>query len=193
MPEQDLEQRIVARRVVHEGRYLRFQVDTIVDSRGREHLYDTVDHPGAVAILALDGDDLLLVRQFRVAVRTLLLELPAGTLDRSPDGSTEAPDVAAPRELEEETGRRAASWRKLGRFWSAPGFVNEEMHLYLARDLAPVEGYGGPMDDEQLDVVHVPWRDAVAMCEAGEISDAKSLVGIFWLERLAARGELELS
>ncbi len=190
MPEQDLEQRVVARRVLHEGHYVRFQVDTVADADGRQRTFDTVDHPGAVAILAVDGEDLVMVRQFRVPIGSLLLELPAGTLDRRPDGSIEPPDQAAPRELAEETGLEAARWRKLGCFWSAPGFVNEDMHLYLAQQLRPSKGYAGPQEDERLDVERIPVGEAAGMCESGRISDAKSLVGIFWLERLRARGEL---
>ncbi len=190
MPDEHLAQRVVARRVLHRGRYLTFQIDTVAGADGRERGFDTVDHPGAVAILAVAADELVMVRQFRVPIGSVLLELPAGTLDRLPGGGVESPDEAAPRELAEETGLRAGRWRKLGCFWSAPGFVNEDMHVYLAQELSRIDDYAGPDEDEDLDLVRIPWRDAGRMCEAGEISDAKSLVGIFWLERLAARGEL---
>jgi ADP-ribose pyrophosphatase len=188
--DEHLRETTIDRRVVHEGRFITFRVDTIEDADGRPHQREVVDHPGAVAVLPLDGDELLLVRQFRLAAGRALLEIPAGTLDRAEDGTLEEPDVCAPRELAEETGHRAADWRKLGRFWTAPGFATEEMHLYLARDLTPVEGYAGPEPDERLDLVRLPWREAVERAEAGEIQDAKTLVGVFWLARLADRGEL---
>jgi ADP-ribose pyrophosphatase len=123
-------------------------------------------------------------------VAKVILEIPAGTLDRLPDGSIEDPTLAAPRELGEETGHRAGTWRLLGRFWTAPGFTEERMHLYLATDLEPLAEYRGPDIDEYLDLVRLPWREAVAMAEAGEIEDAKTLLGLLWLARLADAGEL---
>lgn len=177
-------------RVVHAGRFITFRVDRVRDARGKEHPREVVDHPGAVAIVALAGDEVLLVRQFRWAVGEVCLEIPAGTLDRDGEGVAEEPDAAAPRELEEETGHRARSWRKLGRFYTAPGFADEEMHLYLARELTPLETYTGPDVDEYLDLVRMPWREAVESALAGEIRDAKTLVGLMWLDRLAARGAL---
>jgi len=122
---------------------------------------------------------------FRLAAGRTLLEVPAGTLDRGADGSLEDPDLAARRELEEETGFRAGSWEHLGAFWTAPGFATELMHLYLARDLVPADGARlGPDDDERLELEHVPWREAVAAAEQGGIADAKTLVGVLWLARI---------
>ena len=96
------------------GRYLTFRVDTIERADGSRGTREIAGHPGAVAILAVDADDrVLLVRQYRVAVGEALLEIPAGTLDVADDGSIEDPDLAAPRELEEETGMRAGSWRRI--------------------------------------------------------------------------------
>src|SRR3990170_410278 len=135
-------------------------------------------------------EDRRLVRQFRSPAGRALLEIPAGTLDRRPDGSIEPPDEAAPRELAEETGHRAARWRRLGTFWTAPGFASEAMTLYLATELTAIDGYDGPEPDERLDLVRLPWREALALAETGRIEDAKSLVGIFWLARLAERGNL---
>jgi ADP-ribose pyrophosphatase len=127
----------------------------------------------------------LLVRQYRVAVGEALLEIPAGTLDVADDGSVEDPDVAAPRELEEETGMRAASWRKIARFYTAPGFASELMHLYLATDLRTAdEDRLTPDEDERLSVERMPWHDAVAAAERGEIHDGKTLVALLWLSGL---------
>jgi ADP-ribose pyrophosphatase len=126
-----------------------------------------------------------MVRQYRVAVGEALLEVPAGTLDVAADGSIEDPAVAAPRELEEETGMRAATWRLVARFFTAPGFASELMHLYLATDLRPADGERlVPDADEYLLVERVPWRDAVAAAERGELRDGKSLVALLWLARL---------
>ncbi len=130
---------------------------------------------------------MLLVRQYRVAVGEVLLEIPAGTLDVSGDGTVEDPELASRRELEEETGMRADSWRKVARFYTAPGFTSELMHLYLATDLRPaLEDRLGPDDDEHLLLERVPVAEAVAAAERGEFADAKSLVALLWLARQRA-------
>ncbi len=140
-----------------------------------------------MAIVALDAEDrVALVRQWRLPADAALLEIPAGGLDVAADGSKEDPEIASRRELEEETGLRARTWRKLGEFYTAPGFTDELMHLYLATDLEPAaeDGRLGPDEDERLILEWRPWQDAVAAVERGEIRDAKSIVGLFWLERL---------
>jgi ADP-ribose pyrophosphatase len=182
----DLTERVVARSVLHRGRYLEFRIDTIERADGSRSTRDIVGHPGAVAILAIDDHDrVLLVRQYRIAAGEALLEIPAGTLDVDPvTGRTEDPDVAAARELEEETGHRARSWRHVAGFWSAPGFATEFMHLYLATDLVPAhEDRLGPDEDEHLELERVPRAEAIAAAEQGRLRDAKSLVGLLWLAR----------
>ena len=136
-----------------------------------------------MAILAIDpGDRVLLVRQFRVAVGDLLLEVPAGTLDVGDGGKIEDPDGAARRELEEETGMRAGSWRKVAQFYTAPGFTSELMHLYLATDLRPADGERlGPEEDERLLLERVPVAEAIAWAQRGAFHDAKTLVALLWL------------
>jgi ADP-ribose pyrophosphatase len=140
-----------------------------------------------VAVVALDAEGrVALVRQWRLAADAALLEIPAGGLDPMADGTKEDPELAARRELEEETGMRAGSWRKLGAFYSAPGFTDELMHLYLATDLTPASDDGrlGPDEDERLILEWRSWQDAVAAAESGEIRDAKSIVGLFWFARV---------
>jgi ADP-ribose pyrophosphatase len=186
-----LAERVVASEVLHRGRYLQFRVDSIERADGTRGTRDVVGHPGAVAVLALDDRDrLLLVRQWRIAAGRALLEIPAGTLDVH-DGATEDPDRAARRELEEETGHRATAWRKLAEFWTAPGFASELMHLYLATGLTGVadgDDRLAPDDDEHLELRHVPLDEAVAMVEHGGIADAKSILGVLWLDRLRRDG-----
>ena len=167
-----------------------FRVDTIERADGSRHQREIVAHPGAVAIVAVDDRDrILLVRQFRTAAGRTLLEIPAGTRDVDPTtGTVEDPDLTARRELEEETGQRAADWRRLGSFWPAPGFSSELIELYLATGLTPVtDGRLGPDDDEALILSRVPFDDAVAAAEDGRISDAKSIVGILRYARIRAR------
>jgi ADP-ribose pyrophosphatase len=179
-------ERLVASEVIHRGRVLEFRVDTVERADGHRARRDVAGHPGAVAIVALDPDGrVLLVRQYRHPAGRVLLEIPAGTLDRDPaSGAVVDPLAAARRELEEETGHRAGRWERLTDFWTAPGFATERMFLYLATDLAPAaEGRLGPDEDETLELVRLPLRDALAATEDGRIADAKSLVGILWLAR----------
>ena len=187
-----LEEQVVDTRLVHRGRYLDVRIDTIRRADGSTGTRDVVRHPGAVAVLAMDADDrLLLVRQWRIPAGRAMLEIPAGTLDVH-EGVTEDPDVAARRELEEETGSRASGWRRLASFWTAPGFATELMHLYLATGLDSVHGDDrlAPDEDERLELSRFTIDEALAMVDAGEIVDAKSMLGILWLDRLRRTAEL---
>jgi ADP-ribose pyrophosphatase len=187
-----LEEHVVERELIHQGRYLEFRVDTIRRADGSSGTRDVVGHPGAIAVLAVDDDRrVLLVRQWRIPAARAMLEIPAGTLDVR-EGVIEEPDLAARRELEEETGHRATTWRKLAEFWTAPGFASELMHLYLATGITGATGDDRlvPDEDERLELRHVTIDEAVAMVERGEIADAKSILGILWLDRLARAGEI---
>ncbi len=184
-PDDPLRERVVDSRLVHRGRYMEFRTETIEHVDGARGTRDIVVHPGAIAVVAIDDRErLLLVRQWRVPAGSALLEIPAGTLDVH-DGVTEDPDLAARRELEEETGHRASTWRRLSTFWTAPGFATELMHLYLATGLQAVEGDERlePDEDEHLELIRVSLEEALRMVESGEIRDAKSIIGIQWLER----------
>jgi ADP-ribose pyrophosphatase len=188
LPVQDpLTERVVESTVLHRGRYMEFRVDTIERLDGSRGTRDVVGHPGAVAVLAVDdADRLLMVRQWRVPAGRAMLEIPAGTLDVH-EGVIEDPDGAARRELEEETGHRAATWRKLAEFWTAPGFTSELMRLYLATGLTGVadgEGRLAPDEDEHLELRHVALDEALRLVETGGLTDAKSILGVLWLDRL---------
>jgi len=189
-----LEEQVVESETVHRGRYLEFRVDTIERADGSRGRRDVVGHPGAVAVLALDARGrLLLVRQWRIPARQALLEIPAGTLDIE-DGGTEDPDVAVRRELEEETGHRATTWRRLASFWTAPGFASELMHLYLATGLDGVADDDDrltPDEDERLELSRVTIDEALVLVDTGVIGDAKTILGILWLDRLRRDRTLE--
>jgi ADP-ribose pyrophosphatase len=150
-----------------------------------------------VAILAIDVADesnttldspIVFVRQFRTATGRILLEVPAGTLDTVNDQREEA-GSAAVRELEEETGLIASGWRHLRSFYTAPGFTDEWMELYLAVGLQPAgEGRRRQDHDEALEVVRLTVAEAVEGVRRGAIVDAKSLIAISLAEVLASEG-----
>jgi ADP-ribose pyrophosphatase len=181
-----LREQLIDSEVIRRSRILEFRIDTVEAADGHRSTRDLVGHPGGVCVVAIDDQDrVLFVRQWRHAVGGALLEIPAGTLDRDESGAIEDHAGAAARELEEETGTRAGSWRYLGSFYTAPGFTTELMHLYLAEELTPVdEGGLGPDEDERLELQAIPFADALAMASRGELRDAKSLVGILWAARL---------
>jgi ADP-ribose pyrophosphatase len=152
-------------RTVYDGKLF----DVTLERWGK-HEREVVEHPGAVAIVAIDGDGMLtLVRQRREAVRTNLLELPAGTLEEG-----ESPLQSAKRELEEETGLRGGDWREVKVFYTTPGFCRERMHLFFATGLEA--GKQSPADDEEIETVRRPVSEIDGLLT--EIEDAKTLVGL---------------
>lgn len=130
-----------------------------------------IDHPGSVVIVPLMGKHVLMLRQYRVALDETILELPAGTRGWDEDWL-----ACAQRELREETGYRANTWKSLGKIWLAPGITNELMAVYLAADLAPDPLTGDP--DEVIEVQQLPLKDLVQMASDGRLQDAKSIVGL---------------
>ncbi len=163
---------LIKREYLYQGRILNVRLDTVRLPSGHETVREVIEHPGAVVIVAVDdADNVLLVKQYRYAIGREMLELPAGTLEKN-----ELPEHAAPRELKEETGYTAQSWERLTSFFSSPGILTEEMHIYLARDLS--EGQSEPEGDEDLQLRRIPLREAVAMVAHGEIMDGKSIAGL---------------
>jgi ADP-ribose pyrophosphatase len=152
-------------RVVYEGKLLAVTVE-----RWGEAEREIVEHPGAVAIVAVDDDrGVWLVRQRREATRRLLVELPAGTRERG-----EEPLATAKRELREECGLTGGVWSELASFWTAPGFCREYMHLYLAEGVEP--GVAEPAEDEEVETVR--WNVDDITRRLAEIEDAKTLAGL---------------
>lgn len=137
---------------------------------------EVMDHPGAVVMVPVEGDHVLLVRQPREAVEEFTLELPAGKLDHP----GEDPLECARRELAEEVGRAAATWRDLGGFYTAPAILTEFIHCFMATDLTPVAGVAGD-EDEAIEVIAWPLADLSSAID--EVRDAKTLVGLLRLER----------
>ncbi|MGZ8562710.1 MAG: NUDIX domain-containing protein [Candidatus Limnocylindria bacterium] len=175
-------ERTVSSRRAFSGHLLALRVDEVELESGQRAVREVVEHPGAVAVLAFDGERLAMVRQWRQAAGADLLEIPAGTRE-----TDEAPIATARRELAEECGLEAAEWEEGPRFYTAPGFSTELLTLYLATGLQPVEAQAP--DDEALERSWLPLAEAVAAIDAGAIRDAKSLVGILWLARRQAGRE----
>ena len=169
-------ERTVSSRRAFGGRLLALRVDEVELESGRRAVREVVEHPGAVAILAWDGELLAMVRQWRQAAGADLLEIPAGT--REPG---EAALATAQRELAEECGLGAAGWEEGPSFYTAPGFSTELLTLFLATGLNPVDTAAA--DDEALERSWLALPDALSAIDAGGVRDAKSLVGILWLAR----------
>lgn len=175
------EDRLLASRRVFSGRVISLRLDDVETPGGRRVVYEIVEHPGAVAIVPVLADGrVLLVRQFRRAAGAALLEVPAGTLERG-----ETPEDCARRELAEEVGHAAGRWERLASFYTAPGVLTEEMHVFLAGDLSPARA---EREEEDLRVEALPLREARRRAVAGEIRDGKSIAGILLAcERLGVR------
>jgi len=174
----------IATEVAWQGKVFSAGVQRFRTARGAEVTRDKVWHPGAVGILAIDGEHVWLTRQPREAAGLAeSLEIPAGK--RDVEG--EAPLQTAKRELAEEIGKRAGSWEELEIFYTSPGFSDERVWLYLARELTD-DGDAHPDADEEIEVVAWPLgrlREAIAECE-----DSKSLIALLWLELAREHGTL---
>jgi ADP-ribose pyrophosphatase len=161
----------------------RFHVveETVSRPDGQTASCQYVVHPGSVAILPLVGDDhVCLIRNRRLTVQATLVEIPAGT--REPG---EPPLETARRELEEETGYRAARWEKLAEFYASPGILSERMHVFVASELTA--GEARREANEEIENLVVTWADALAMLDRGEIIDGKTMVALLAYERKRSR------
>lgn len=162
----------LASRTVFAGRRIEVRVDRLRLPGGAEHDFEMIHHPGAAAIVPLFASgEVLMLRQYRYATGGWLLEVPAGTLEPG-----ESPEHCAARELQEETGYRAGALQPLGWIWTAPGFTDERIWLFLATGLAG--GRQALERDELLTLERLPLTRAAAMAAGGEIVDAKSVAAL---------------
>ncbi len=168
-------ERTVRRRRVHRGRAVDFWVDTVRLPSGKTATREYLGHPGAVAVIAVEGSgpdpEILFVRQYRHAVKQVTLELPAGKLDPG-----ETLRACVDRELEEETGVRAGRVRKVLSYWPTPAFADEVIHIFEARNLA--SGRFSPDADEFIEPVRLRLSRALSLIRAGRIKDSKTLIGL---------------
>ncbi len=170
---------------VYEGRLLKVRRLTVRLPDGRTSGREMIRHPGASAVVALDDEGgIILERQWRAPAGGAFWEIPAGKIDPG-----EEPLATAKRELSEEAGVAAARWDFLGTIHNAIGYSNEHIEIYLARGLSRTEQHLD--DNEFLSLARVPWREALAMCLSGEITDVKTLCAVFWLEKRLEREAAE--
>jgi ADP-ribose pyrophosphatase len=165
-------------RTIHDGRVVKLGIERVRLPNGKTTELEIIRHQGAAAVVPLlDDGTVLLVRQYRHAVGDWILEVPAGKLD-----SGEAPETCARRETEEEVGMRVGRLDPLGPIWTTPGFTDEKIWLFLATQLEP--GHQALEDDEALEIEKVSLEEAIALVDAGIISDSKSVVALLKAERL---------
>ena len=175
-------ERLVSSRTVYQGPVFSVSTDHIIEPGGIKVRRDVIHHSGSIVILAVDDSGavprVLLERQYRHAAKDYLWELPAGRID---PGEQEL--QAAKRELIEETGYRAARWRRILKFYASPGFVAETMAVYLAAGLTL--GEAEPEADEIIHKRMLPLPTVVSMILKGTIRDAKTISSVLWLDHVA--------
>lgn len=186
-PEDPLTERTLASRLEFEGVFLRLFVDQVQSADGHTGTREYLRHPGAVMIIPLlDAEHVLLERQFRYPLGRSIVEFPAGKIDAG-----EPPFECAKRELLEETGYTARRWSYLGGLHNAIAYSDEKIEIYLAEDL---ERNGAATLDagETLEVFEAPWRQLLEWVRDGSVTDVKTMVGAFWLEKTLAGEWLRL-
>lgn len=163
--------KVVDTKTIFRGRVIEVSVDTVSEGE-LTYEREIVHHAGsAVIVPVFDDGTIALVRQYRHPAQRYLLEVPAGTLERG-----EAPEKGAARELEEELGLVCGRLKKLSEFFVSPGFCEEKMWVYLATELTETEQR--LEDDEVIEVVRIPFSQALGMITTGEIEDAKTIIGV---------------
>jgi ADP-ribose pyrophosphatase len=178
IPQKDKRLKVLESKVVYKAPVFYVTSEQVKEPSGVKVRRDLIRHPGSVVIMALDETKaearVLLIKQYRYAAGDEIWEFPAGRID---PGDT--PLSGAKRELAEETGYKAREWKRALFFYSSPGFLDETMSVFLARDL--VKGKATPEEDEFITASLVPISKAISMVMNDEIKDAKTIAGILWL------------
>jgi ADP-ribose pyrophosphatase len=169
--------------MIYQGKIISLRKDIFQIDQQLPHQYDIVLHPGAVGIIPVnEKGNLLLVKQWRRAIQKIILEIPAGTLDED-----EEPLECAKRELQEETGFKGEMFISLGGFYVAPGYCNEFLHLFIAKELSPSPL--PPDEHELIDVVELSLDQALEMIYEHKIEDAKTIAGILHYKYYESRNK----
>jgi ADP-ribose pyrophosphatase len=171
-------QKLIERQVIYEGTKCRLELHHLENEEtGKRHRREVVAHPGAVLVLGtLDDGRILLIRNRRYAVGQVLLELPAGTLEKGED-----PMNCAGRELLEETGYLAGRLQRLLVFYTSPGILSERMYAFAAYDLQKSEN--ALEEGEEIELAPVSWDEAIEMIGDGRIQDGKTIATLLWFDR----------
>jgi ADP-ribose pyrophosphatase len=173
--------RLIEKQVIFDGKKVRLEVHHLENDEGKRHAREVVVHPGAVVVLPLlDDDRIMLIRSRRYAVGQILVELPAGTLEKG-----ELPMNSAGRELLEETGYLAHRLEALGTFYTSPGILSEKMYAFAAYDLEQKQQ--ALEEGEEIELLPTRWDEAIEMIQTGEILDGKTIATLLMYERFHRR------
>lgn len=176
----ELFEKTISSETKYQGKIVNLRVDQVELPNGKMTAREVVEHAGAVAVVPLTGkNEIIMVRQYRYPAGRVLLEVPAGKIEKGED-----PALCAERELREETGFESGEIKLLYSFYTTPGFTDEMLHLYLARGLT--QAGSSPDEDEFINIECISLDRALEMVDRGEIIDAKSIIGI-----LAAKREID--
>jgi len=176
-------ERILSSRVVFEGRAVKLSLSTVEKSKGETVTREIVEHRDAIAAVVLDdGDNVVMVRQFRVPTGKDLLEIPAGVMEEG-----ESPDECVKRELQEEIGYLPQKITRLGGFYAAPGYCTEYINIFLATGLKESRLLAD--DTDEIEIVRVPVAQIARMIDSGDICDAKSIAGLLQYLSMASAGQ----
>ncbi|MCX7884409.1 MAG: NUDIX hydrolase [Caloramator sp.] len=168
----------ISQNYIHRGKVINLRVDEVEFPSGKKSLREIVEHNGGVGVVAVnEKKEIILVKQFRKPFEEVLIEIPAGKLEKG-----EEPIRCAERELEEETGKKALELQLLNVLYPSPGFSSEKLYIYFCNKME--DGKVNPDEDENLEILYVKYEEALKMIKNGDIKDAKTIVGILAAEKL---------
>ncbi len=174
-----LTEKTLIHQVVFEGKIINMRQDTVLLENEKTATRDVVEHPGGVCVLPLtDAGEIIMVKQFRYPYKEVLLEIPAGKLDKG----NEDPLDCGKRELEEETGMTAEEYLSLGKMYPSPGYCDEIIHMYLAKGLHLSKQHLD--EDEFLEVYKIPFETVLSEILSGQLTDAKTQIAVLKAARI---------